>query len=549
MITRARTIVYWTGLLGLLVTTLACFVYVPITNWFRLDFSNTSVVVCSDESCPVASPANGVFSRHEGVIDGQTVVEGQTLGRISSLDLNNAVAIESSQIVSLSEQMLRLELQLIEVDTPERRNDILKEIRAANEGLLQAQLRHDQLKTQLNLCQLVAPVSGWVTRSGSCQHITVSRDQVVLEIVPRESQLFLEIETESANATALERRETFDISLYTSEGQKKYTVTRSNVGQKTRQVPDTTGGLQLRTSFSAFPYGMTLAGARPGDQGEISDGTDFVNQFDSSTSRQTVTPVVMHVQDVQQTAANDKDSELLQDLTVVGMSFPPKHKRLRAAQSGLICDLNVSCGDTVDKDQIVAELDTVQFREEMQVHQNTRRSFETKIRIAELHSRNCLAKYERAQKLRNSQAIAEESLENERVVYEQAQLVVQSLEADRDAETDRIEQLEAIIAQHQVRSPIRGVVSRLIHGENEFVTAGEELVEVTSPDQCILIYLPGSCQPGTRRYLAATNGQRLPCVDYWQSPTGNYVVQLQGDPVLPCTAVSVKVMDDGLVTR
>ena len=128
--------------------------------------------------------------------------------------------------------------------------------------------------------------------------------------------------------------------------------------------------------------------------------------------------------------------------------------------------LPVKIGDVVIKDQLIAELDKIDY--ELQLEQAGASSSSVRAQ-----TRNAKANYERIQALYENQGASRQDLSSSRAAYESAR-------ANSGAAAKQVEQARLQLSYTELRAPVDGTVKRILVEKNENVAAGTPVIILTS---------------------------------------------------------------------
>lgn len=134
--------------------------------------------------------------------------------------------------------------------------------------------------------------------------------------------------------------------------------------------------------------------------------------------------------------------------------------------AGTVAGIHVRVGDKVKVGQLIAELDTKDYKLRMQ-------EAEASLEQANAQERNAKAKYERVRGLYENQNASKNDLDAARSAAESAEAAVKSIQ-------NRLELARLQLGYCKLASPVNGAVAEVSIEENENVQQGRTVVRLTS---------------------------------------------------------------------
>ncbi len=134
--------------------------------------------------------------------------------------------------------------------------------------------------------------------------------------------------------------------------------------------------------------------------------------------------------------------------------------------SGTVNRVHVNVGDKVKTGQLIAELDTKDYRLRFQ-------EAEASLEQALAQARNAESNYERTKGLYENQNASVNDLDAARTASESADAAVRSID-------NRLEQARLQLGYCKLAAPVNGAIARVLVEENENVSQGKTVVELSS---------------------------------------------------------------------
>ena len=183
-----------------------------------------------------------------------------------------------------------------------------------------------------------------------------------------------------------------------------------------------------------------------------------------------------------------------QEIPVQGTVTPVVHARISAKNSGTLEDLRVDEGDIVKKgdtlfciDRQVLKNQEMVCLNEVNVKKSELENARITLELAEINLKKATQDYQRYRNLRRVNAASQSEFENFETLYKQAQTGVKSARAAIDNAMAQQKKAEGnlIIARKNLadsilKAPFECVVTNKFIEQNEYVSAGKEILELES---------------------------------------------------------------------
>jgi RNA polymerase sigma factor (sigma-70 family) len=166
--------------------------------------------------------------------------------------------------------------------------------------------------------------------------------------------------------------------------------------------------------------------------------------------------------------AEIKEGEQVPADQIVVIKTGQKEKRYRRLKPG----------DSVGPRQFLAQLDDRLARDEVAIREAKVLAEEANLRAAEATKREAIRRYERAQGLAKANAMSDEEVQNARVTAER--FVAEHLARIQLVQVARLElnQAQTILELHTIRSPVKGVITKIYKHPGEAVKALEAVFQI-----------------------------------------------------------------------
>lgn len=161
--------------------------------------------------------------------------------------------------------------------------------------------------------------------------------------------------------------------------------------------------------------------------------------------------------------------------TVQGFTEPYQVIRVAAAETGILVNVHVAEGDTVQEGQPLAELDSEVYRSMLKIAEITmeaRGRLDSAMAELELRKR----RYEKLQQLQARGLANPEEVLRAKTDLAIAEGTVTSVREDLQAKKYEHERIEQQLSRRTVHSPLSGVVTKLLKRRGEFVSPNDPVV-------------------------------------------------------------------------
>lgn len=211
-----------------------------------------------------------------------------------------------------------------------------------------------------------------------------------------------------------------------------------------------------------------------------------------------------------------------QRIPVQGTVEPVEFAALSSRTEGTLDILNVSEGDKVKKGQILFQIDRQNLENEVTVAQRALEVCKSEVKtarisleLAKIKLKKAEIDYNRAQTLRASNAVSQDS-------YEAAELAAKEAEAECAKSESLLQIAEALVGKQQnnlsiaqknladseIRAPFDGIITDTFVERGEFVKGGTQIIRLENQESlevvCLISALHySSIQPGKTRALFA----------------------------------------------
>ena len=145
---------------------------------------------------------------------------------------------------------------------------------------------------------------------------------------------------------------------------------------------------------------------------------------------------------------------------------------------GLIAKVSVGAGDSVEADQVVAEMDPVPMREELRAAEAALAAASSAVTKAMVDVEDAKRKLTLETKLVEKGISPTQNLEEARLSVRRAQAVAQQFARSREVEAVRVETLKANVTNTQLRAPFAGTVAKRFRDAGNRVEAGAPIVKI-----------------------------------------------------------------------
>ena len=195
---------------------------------------------------------------------------------------------------------------------------------------------------------------------------------------------------------------------------------------------------------------------------------------------------------------NKMEKRLFRDqLPLQGTISPVDHATISAKIGGTLESLKVSAGDRLKKGDILFEIDrqvlknqVVVKEDEINVKAAALKTAELALKTAEIAFSQAKRDYERAASLAESNAMSRSNLESAETAYKTADMAVQTAQSAVINAQVQLKQAQSNLAIAKknlddsiVRAPFDCVIFDTFVEENEYVTAGKNILKLESPDK------------------------------------------------------------------
>lgn len=161
--------------------------------------------------------------------------------------------------------------------------------------------------------------------------------------------------------------------------------------------------------------------------------------------------------------------------TVQGFTEPYQVIRVAAAETGILVNVHIAEGDTVQEGQPLAELDAEVYRSMLKIAEITmeaRGRLDSAMAELELRKR----RYEKLQQLQARGLANPEEVLRAKTDLAIAEGTVTSVREDLQAKKYEHERIEQQLSRRTVHSPLSGVVTKLLKRRGEFVSPNDPVV-------------------------------------------------------------------------
>lgn len=161
--------------------------------------------------------------------------------------------------------------------------------------------------------------------------------------------------------------------------------------------------------------------------------------------------------------------------TVQGFTEPYQVIRVAAAETGILVNVHIAEGDTVQEGQPLAELDSEVYRSMLKIAEITmeaRGRLDSAMAELELRKR----RYEKLQQLQARGLANPEEVLRAKTDLAIAEGTVTSVREDLQAKKYEHERIEQQLSRRTVHSPLSGVVTKLLKRRGEFVSPNDPVV-------------------------------------------------------------------------
>jgi multidrug efflux pump subunit AcrA (membrane-fusion protein) len=213
-----------------------------------------------------------------------------------------------------------------------------------------------------------------------------------------------------------------------------------------------------------------------------------------------------------------------------GVALSARHFELRAPMSSRIAGIPVEHGDLVGEGDVLAILDSEDGRAELEVVQAELRAQQRAGASARAAWRVARRRQATLERLRGDGYAPAETVESAELAVEHAAAEVDGLEAGIQGLRARVARLRAVVDEHQLRSPMAGVVAERLVDVGAFVAPATTILRVVSEHADLVRF---AVDPEDRG--AWTRGRR---VDVWSTASARLtgaVVQSIASEVDPAT--------------
>lgn len=170
------------------------------------------------------------------------------------------------------------------------------------------------------------------------------------------------------------------------------------------------------------------------------------------------------------------DWQTTEEWQVLGQVLPAQHLKLSFEVSGKLLERQVSRGDQVEAQQLLAEIDP----HDLHLTRNA-----IKANLTQLQADYRLAKiaFERTQALVNQHMISQEALD-------QTQTKLSSLAAQIDRQHNELELAERRINYAQLKAPKAGLINQIFIEPGQQLQIGQSALEFISHERIVLVHIP-----------------------------------------------------------
>lgn len=171
-----------------------------------------------------------------------------------------------------------------------------------------------------------------------------------------------------------------------------------------------------------------------------------------------------------------------------GLVLPIESTAVRTRRAGVLT-MVVAAGETVAEGSVIATIDSAAERCALQAQCEKVASIEQELLLAKVEERIAESKYKRLYDHGNASPTDAELL---RAEAQKASVTRQLTEKKLAAEKSLCQQLERELESFELRTPIGGIVKKVIHYKGEVVATGELIAEIEAPRYGILVHLPAT---------------------------------------------------------
>lgn len=189
------------------------------------------------------------------------------------------------------------------------------------------------------------------------------------------------------------------------------------------------------------------------------------------------------------------EQDFKQRIPVQGTVEPVEFAALSSRTEGTLDILNVDEGDVVKKGQLLFQIDRRNLENEVTVAQRALDVCETEVKtarisfdLAKIRQTKARIDFERAQTLRKSNAVSQDSFETAELAFKEAQAecnraasLVDIAEALVEKQRNNLSIAQKNLADSEIKAPFDGVITDTFVEQGEFVKGGTEILRLENP--------------------------------------------------------------------
>ena len=236
------------------------------------------------------------------------------------------------------------------------------------------------------------------------------------------------------------------------------------------------------------------------------------------------------------------EKDFCQRIPVQGTVEPVEFAALSSRTEGTLDILNVSEGDAVKKGQVLFQIDRQNLENEVTVAQRALEVCESEVKtarisleLAKIKLKKAQIDYTRAQTLRKSNAVSQDS-------YEAAELAAKEAEAECAKSESLLQIAEALVgkqrnslsiaqknlADSEIKAPFDGIITDTFVERGEFVKGGTQIIRLENQKSLEVV-----CSISAIHYTSIQPGKTKAIFAMDDLPAGNAVVSYRAPNVDP----------------